>query len=54
MEDLWIVKNSGVDLDDFADLAVYRRFVRRFCREEELAHQRQLLYRATPEAEHDD
>ena len=44
MEDLWIVQNSGVDLDDFADLAEYKRFIKRFCQEEERAHQKRLLY----------
>ena len=44
MEDLWSVQNSGIEVEDFADLAEYKRFVERFCDEEENGHQRRLLY----------
>lgn len=44
MEDLWCVQKAGIDLDEFSDLAEYKRFLRRFCREEEQEHRRRLLY----------
>ncbi len=44
MEDLWRMRKAGVDVEDFADHAEYRQFLRRFCADEEQAHTRQLLY----------
>jgi len=44
MEDLWCVQGSGIDVNDFADMAEYKRFLKRFCQEEEKKNQRQLLY----------
>ena len=44
MEDLWSVQRSGVDMDDFADVAEYRRFLERFSHEEEQDNRRRLLY----------
>lgn len=44
MEDLWCIQNSGIDVNDFADFAEYKRFLDRFNREEESAHRRRLLY----------
>jgi hypothetical protein len=35
MEDLWCVQNSGVDLEEFADNAEYKLFLKRFCHDEE-------------------
>jgi hypothetical protein len=43
MEDLWRIKDSGIDLDDLADAAEYKRFLNRFCSDEEQEHQRRLL-----------
>ncbi len=44
MEDLWRIQNSGVDLEDFADYAEYRRFLKRFCEDEEDKNRRRFLY----------
>lgn len=44
MEDLWCVQNCGIDVNDFADFAEYKRFLDRFNREEETEHRRRLLY----------
>ncbi len=44
MEDLWCVQNSGVEVEDFADVAEYKRFLERFSHEEEEGHRRRLLY----------
>ena len=35
MEDLWCVQNSGIELDDYADMAEYKRFLERFGKDEE-------------------
>ena len=35
MEDLWCVQNSGIELDDYADAAEYKRFLERFGKDEE-------------------
>ena len=44
MEDLWRIQNSGVDIEDFADYAEYRRFLKRFCDDEEDKNRRRFLY----------
>lgn len=44
MEDLWNVQNSGVDVEDFADLAEYKRFLDRFSKDEEQDNRRRLLF----------
>ncbi len=44
MEDLWTVQRSGVDLEDIADMAEYRRYLKRFSSEEEDRNRRHLLY----------
>ena len=44
MEDLWYVQNSGVDVDDFADNAEYKRFLERFSQNEEQDNRRRLLF----------
>ncbi len=44
MEDLWCVQNSGVDIDEFSDIAEYKRFLKRFCDDEEKENKRKLLY----------
>lgn len=44
MEDLWYVQNSGVDVDDFADIAEYKRFLERFSQNEEQDNRRRLLF----------
>jgi len=51
MEDLWRVKDSGVDIEDFADYAEYRRFLQRFKDEEEEANRRHLLFGESVEKE---
>ena len=43
MEDLWCVQSAGIDVDDFADFAEYKRFLERFIKEEEQGHRRRLL-----------
>jgi hypothetical protein len=49
MEDLWRFENSGVDVDDFADIAEYKRFLKRFSSEEENNNRNRLLYGETSE-----
>lgn len=44
MEDLWCIENAGVEVEDFANIAEYRRFLKRFCLEEEEGHRRRLLF----------
>lgn len=44
MEDLWCIENAGVDVEDFANITEYRRFLKRFCHEEEEGHRRRRLY----------
>jgi len=44
MEDLWRVQRSEIEVEDFADIAEYRRLLKRFCREEEEGHRRRLLF----------
>lgn len=44
MEDLWNVQNSGVDVNDFADIAEYKRYLKRFCQDEEQENRRRLLF----------
>ena len=44
MEDLWNVQNSTIETEDFADMVEYKRYLDRFCKDEETLHQRSLLY----------
>ena len=44
MEDLWRVQDSGIEIEDFADIAEYKHFLERFCNEEEKGHRRRLLF----------
>jgi len=44
MEDLWRVQDSTIDPEKFADSAEYRRFIERFCDDEEKEHRQRLLY----------
>jgi hypothetical protein len=44
MEDLWIVQNSAIEVEIFADKVEYKRYLDRFCKEEERQHQSRLLY----------
>lgn len=48
MEDLWRVQSSGIDLDELADIAEYRRFLKRFCLNEERDNRQRLLYEEEP------
>jgi hypothetical protein len=31
MEDLWRIQSCGIEVEDFADMAEYKRFLERFC-----------------------
>lgn len=44
MEDLWRVKNSGIDIDSFADMAEYNQYLKRFSENEEQLDQKKLFY----------
>ena len=44
MEDLWCVQNAGIDVEDFADIVEYKRFLERFSKDEEKQNRRKLLY----------
>ena len=44
MEDLWNIRNSAIEVDDFADMVEYQRYLDRFCKYEETQNQRRLLY----------
>ena len=44
MEDLWCVQNAGIEIEDFADIAEYKRFLERFSEDEEKQNRRKLLY----------
>ena len=45
MEDLWRVQDSSIEIEDFTDIAEYKRFLERFCNDEEKDHRRRLLFR---------
>ena len=49
MEDLWRVQGSGINVDEIADIAEYRQFLKRFNAEEENDHRRRLLFGDAPE-----
>ena len=49
MEDLWCMESSGIDIEDFADMAEYKRFLKRFSNDEENKNRRRLLYGETKE-----
>ena len=44
MENLREKKYSENGVEDFANIIVFKRFLDRFCKEEENNHQRRLLY----------
>ena len=44
MEDLWRVENAGIEVEDFADIVEYKRFLERFNKDEEKQNRRKLLY----------
>ena len=44
MEDLWRVQDSAIEVEDFADIVIFKRFLNRFCKDEEDNHRRRLLY----------
>jgi len=44
MEILWRVQNSAIEVEDFADIVIFKRFLDRFCKDEEDNHRRRLLY----------
>ena len=44
MEDLWKVQDSAIEVEDFADIVIFKRFLDRFCKDEEDNHRRRLLY----------
>ena len=44
MEDLWCVQDAGIEVEDFADIVEYKRFLERFNEDEEKQNRRKLLY----------
>jgi len=44
MENLWKEQYSAIGVEDFANVVVFKRFLDRFCKEEENNHRRRLLY----------
>ena len=44
MEVLWRVQESAIEVEDFADIVIFKRFLDRFCKDEEDNHRRRLLY----------
>jgi len=44
MEVLWRVQDSAIEVEDFADIVIFKRFLDRFCKDEEDNHRRRLLY----------
>jgi hypothetical protein len=43
MEDLWNIRNSAIEVEDFADMVEYKRYLDRFCKDEDTQHQGRLL-----------
>jgi len=44
MENLWKEQYSAIGVEDLATSVVFKRFLDRFCKEEEKNHRRRLLY----------
>ena len=44
MENLRKEHYSATGVEDFANIVVFKRFLDRFCKEEEINHRRRLLY----------
>lgn len=44
MENLWCVQDSAIELEDYVDAAEYKRFLERFCDDEEQGHRSRLLF----------
>ena len=44
MENLWKKRSSSIGVEDFANIVVFKRFLDRFCKDEENKHRRRLLY----------
>ena len=44
MENLWKEQYSAIGVEDFANIVVFKRFLDRFCKDEENKHRRRLLY----------
>jgi hypothetical protein len=44
MEDLWRVQDSAIEVEAFADIVIFKRFLDRFCKDEDDNHRRRLLY----------
>ena len=44
MENLWKEHYSAIGIEDFANTVVFKRFLERFCKEEENNHRSRLLY----------
>ena len=44
MEVLWRVQDSAIEVEDFADIVIFKRYLDRFCKDEEDNHRRRLLY----------
>ena len=44
MEDLWLIRRSGIEVEELADFAEYNRLLSRFRIDEESRNQRCLLF----------
>ena len=44
MENLWKEQFSAIGVEAFANIVDFKRFLARFCKEEENNHRRRLLY----------
>jgi len=44
MEDLWLIRKSSIEINEFADIAEYKRYLKRFSDSEEKENRNNLLY----------
>ncbi len=44
MEALWRVQDSAGEVEEFGDIVIFKRFLDRFCKDEENNHRRRRLY----------
>lgn len=44
MEDLWKIQNSAIEVEDFANMVEYKRYLDRFMKDEEQRNLRRFLY----------
>jgi len=45
MEDLWLIRKSSIEINEFADIAEYKRYLKRFSESEEKENLNNLLYK---------